>query len=205
MEYFCCYHSYLKKCEKLSDQEVGRLFRSLLLYSETGETPELSGRESIAFDFIADDIDRAKKNYEEKCKKNAENGKSGGRPKKQSQAKKANGFSESEKSQNKDENKSKKENKKKNIYIPTLDDVIEYATSRGRIDLAEKFFDYYNAGEWHDKDGRPVLNWKQKFITWEQRKPITSEKPQEEQSKRRKVGHLYVDENGEERVRFEYE
>ena len=58
IEYFCCYHSYRKKCEKLTDQELGRLFRSLLIYSETGERQELAGRESIAFDFIADDIDR---------------------------------------------------------------------------------------------------------------------------------------------------
>lgn len=58
IEYFCCYHSYRKKCEKLTDQELGRLFRALLMYSETGERQELAGRESIAFDFIADDIDR---------------------------------------------------------------------------------------------------------------------------------------------------
>lgn len=67
IEYFCCYHSYRKKCEKLTDQELGRLFRALLMYSETGERQELAGRESIAFDFIADDIDRAKDAYEAKC------------------------------------------------------------------------------------------------------------------------------------------
>lgn len=73
MEYFCCYNSYRKKVAKLSDQEVGRLFRSLMLYNETGETQELTGRESVAFDFIADDIDRAAKNYEAKCEKNRAN------------------------------------------------------------------------------------------------------------------------------------
>lgn len=61
IEYFCCYHSYARKLAKLSDQEVGRLFRALLKYSETGEAQELTGRESVAFDFIADDIDRWKK------------------------------------------------------------------------------------------------------------------------------------------------
>lgn len=91
MTYFCCYHSYLKKCEKLTDQELGRLFRALLRYSMTDERTELAGRESIAFDFIAEDIDRAKVNYEETCKKNAENGKKGGRPRKQD---KSEGFSE---------------------------------------------------------------------------------------------------------------
>ena len=77
LEYFPCYHSYRKKLAKLSDQEVGRLFRALLEYSELGETQELTGRESVAFDFIADDIDRAKVSYEEKCEKNRKNGRKG--------------------------------------------------------------------------------------------------------------------------------
>lgn len=81
--YFCCKHNYCKKIAKLSDQEVGRLFRALITYSATGETQELTGRESIAFDFIAADIDEAKKLHEELCRMNSEKGKRGGRPKKQ--------------------------------------------------------------------------------------------------------------------------
>lgn len=73
-EYFPCKYEYRKKIAKLSDQEVGRLFRALLKYGETGETEELTGRESVAFDFIADDIDRAKKAYEETCERNRANG-----------------------------------------------------------------------------------------------------------------------------------
>lgn len=91
-EFFPCYHSYLKKCEKLTDQELGRLFRAVLEYSITGERQELAGRESIAFDFIADDIDRADKAYQDKCAENARNGKLGGRPKKQSVSDEANPF-----------------------------------------------------------------------------------------------------------------
>jgi len=75
LEYFPCYHSYRRKIAKLSDQEVGRLFRSLLEYSETGETQELAGREAVAFDFIADDIDRAKEAYTAKCEKNRDKAK----------------------------------------------------------------------------------------------------------------------------------
>lgn len=70
IEYFCCFHSYRRKIAKLSDQEVGRLFRALLAYSESGEMQELTGRESVAFDFIADDIDRAKEAYNAKCTQN---------------------------------------------------------------------------------------------------------------------------------------
>ena len=72
-EYFPCYHSYLRKIAKLSDQEIGRLFRALLTYSATGETQELPGREAVAYDFIADDIDRANEAYQEKCEINRRN------------------------------------------------------------------------------------------------------------------------------------
>lgn len=63
LDYFCCFHTYRDKLARLSDQEVGRLFRALMQYSETGEVPELAGRESIAFDFIAYDIDNVKEKY----------------------------------------------------------------------------------------------------------------------------------------------
>lgn len=107
IEYFCCYHSYRMKIAKLSDQEVGRLFRSLLEYSETGETQELTGREAVAFDFIAYDIEQSKKAYAERCRTNAENGKTGGRPKKRELSEKPNGFSETQKSQTKTKTKNR--------------------------------------------------------------------------------------------------
>ncbi len=28
------------------------------------------------------------------------------------------------------------------------------------------FWDYFEAGDWHDGNDKPVLNWKQKLITW---------------------------------------
>ena len=74
LEYFPFYHSYGKKTEKLTDQELGRLVRALVKFSETGELQELAGRESIAFDFIAVDIQNAKNAYEDKCSKNRANG-----------------------------------------------------------------------------------------------------------------------------------
>lgn len=73
LEYFPFYHSYKKKTEKLTDQELGRLVRALVTYSETGEEQELTGRESIAFDFIAVDIKNAQEAYEEKCSRNKAN------------------------------------------------------------------------------------------------------------------------------------
>jgi len=71
-------------------------------------------------------------------------------------------------------NKEKKKNIKKKkpapkrkpkFVPPNLKDVQEYFTSNGyTIEAATKFFNYYNAGDWHDQTGKPVKNWKQKAI-----------------------------------------
>ena len=72
-EYFCAYHSYIKQCKGLSDGELGRLFRALLEYSASGKAPELNGRESVAFDFMAANIDRDAEAYKDTCNRNREN------------------------------------------------------------------------------------------------------------------------------------
>ena len=73
-------------------------------------------------------------------------------------------------------NKEKKENNikekkiqknNKNFIPPTKDEVIEYAKFRNRLDIADRFYDYFSAGNWIDSKGQKVKNWKQKFITWE--------------------------------------
>lgn len=71
--------------------------------------------------------------------------------------------------------------KKKMFTPPTLEDVKEYATTRGRIDLAKRFFDYYHAGDWKDRNGKPVKNWKQKFITWENSPKAEAQQKKENQ------------------------
>jgi hypothetical protein len=67
---FICHDNYLAKIKKLSDEEVGRLFRALMIYHATGEEVEIEGREWLAFDFIKEDIDTAEKVHDEKCKRN---------------------------------------------------------------------------------------------------------------------------------------
>lgn len=67
--------------------------------------------------------------------------------------------------------KEKPHRTRKEFVPPTYEEVVEYAKSRGREDLAKAFFDYYNVGDWRDKTGEKVKIWKQKFITWENRNP----------------------------------
>ena len=61
----------------------------------------------------------------------------------------------------------KTDNKKKDFIPPTLDEIKEYCLSRKNNIDAQYFFDYFNASEWVDSNGKPVKNWKQKIITWE--------------------------------------
>lgn len=79
----------------------------------------------------------------------------------------------------KENKKEKKPRAKKEFVPPTYEQVVEYARSRGREDLAKAFFDYYDVGDWRDKTGDKVKNWKQRFVSWENRnaKPNNS-KPQ---------------------------
>lgn len=54
----------------------------------------------------------------------------------------------------------------KRFAPPLYEEVKQYAVQKEREDLAKPFFDYYEAGEWKDSNGKQVKNWKQKFITW---------------------------------------
>lgn len=169
IEYFCCYHSYRKKCEKLTDQELGRLFRALLMYSETGERQELAGRESIAFDFIADDIDRAKEAYEEKCRKNRENGLKANGTDRNRSVPNAPQNKEEEKDKNKDKDKPLKGgNMREKFSPPSLQEVTDYCRERGNGVDPERFVDFYAAKGWK-VGSQPMKDWKAAVRTWEKR------------------------------------
>lgn len=63
----------------------------------------------------------------------------------------------------------KKKTDKKTFTPPTLEEVKAYIAERqcAQVVDAKKFFDYFETGGWHDSEGKPVRNWKQKLITWE--------------------------------------
>ena len=70
---FICQDAYLEKTKKLTDEQVGRLFRALMVYHTTGEITPLGQVEEIAFDFIREDIDKADAAYKAKCEQNRQN------------------------------------------------------------------------------------------------------------------------------------
>ena len=77
---FPCYLDYKKPLEQLTDAECGKLLRAMFEYEETGALPDFTGALAMAFSFISAQMDRDRAAYEEKCRKNAENGAKGGRP-----------------------------------------------------------------------------------------------------------------------------
>lgn len=68
--------------------------------------------------------------------------------------------------------KAKKE--RKTFVPPTLEEVIAYAKERNSTVNPKFFYDYYSSADWVDGKGVKVKNWKQRFVTWdnkERRKP----------------------------------
>jgi hypothetical protein len=57
--------------------------------------------------------------------------------------------------------------KRKPFVPPTLEEVDAYCKERKNNVDPKKFFDYFNASDWVDSNGKDVRNWKQKVITWE--------------------------------------
>ena len=63
------YHSWVKALEELSDEECGRLLRGALIYSATGEAPELPGNERFTWPLLRYQIDSDAAKYADKLKK----------------------------------------------------------------------------------------------------------------------------------------
>lgn len=197
-EYFKCFHSYKEKTKSLTDAEMGRLFRALMAFSETGEAPSLAGRESIAFDFIADEIARDAAKYAETCKTNAINGAKGGKrtvadgterkreEAKQSETDKVEGIKDIK------ENPPKGGKKKstRTFIPPTVEEVKAYCEQRKNNIDAEYFVAYYSSQNWIKANGEPVHDWKQTVITWE-KKPLMFRSVARDEPKRKNPALRY--------------
>lgn len=68
-----------------------------------------------------------------------------------------------------DINKDKEKRVKKTFTPPSLEDIKEYANSRNSAVDPKSFYDYFDVSNWIDGNGNKVKNWKQKFISWDNR------------------------------------
>lgn len=79
---FLVYFDWEAPLQELTDEELGELFRAMFIYAKHGELIEFEHRSlKLVFGFIKSAIERDKTAYEEKCRKNAENGSKGGKKK----------------------------------------------------------------------------------------------------------------------------
>ena len=53
------------------------------------------------------------------------------------------------------------------MFAPDRKDVRAFAKERNSTADPDRFFDWYNAAKWRDKNGTFIRNWKQKFMVWE--------------------------------------
>lgn len=85
---FIMYIDNKKQFDMLTDEQAGILIKAIFSYAETGIVPDIpDGMANMAFMFIADTMKRDAEKYEAICKRNSENGKKGGRPKKEGKSK----------------------------------------------------------------------------------------------------------------------
>ena len=165
MSGFICHDDYLSKTAKLTDEEVGRLFRALMAYHATGEEKEITGRESIAFDFIREDIDRTEQAYKTKCETNRKNRLIAIDNERKQSLTSVDVPSQKEKEKEKDK---EKENNNKRFIPPTVDEVSEYCRERNNGIDAQYFIDYQTARNWVLSNGKQCKDWRATVRTWEQ-------------------------------------
>ena len=170
---FICHDDYLAKTAKLTDEEVGRLFRALMAYHATGEEKEITGREWLAFDFIREDIDRAEQAHEEKCRKNRENRMNAIDNERQrsstdvNERQRSSTYKDKDKDNDNDkENEKEKDNTKKRFIPPTLEQVTEYMKEINCDIDPQYFLDYQEARNWILSNGKQAKDWKAVIRTW---------------------------------------
>lgn len=60
-----------------------------------------------------------------------------------------------------------KTNKERGFTPPTLADVEAYCQGKNLAVDAKRFHEFFTEGDWIDTRGKPVRNWKQKLLTWD--------------------------------------
>ena len=170
---FICHDDYLNKTAKLTDEEVGRLFRACMRYNATGEEQDLEGRESVAFDFIREDIDRARQAYTAKCETNRRNRQKGI----EQTLTTVNDSQQTLTAAHNNKNKNKNKNNNKKVFTPpTTAEVAAYCQERKNSVNPERFIDFYTSKGWLIGKN-PMKDWKAAVRTWEQSEGTKSEKP----------------------------
>lgn len=197
------YRSFYEAIKEIPNENQAEVWRSIFEYSLNSVDPILTGISKTVFTLIKPQIDANIKRRErgkENGYKGAEFGKLGGKPAKQETPSLpvaeplTNPQVTPSEPSNVNANGNVKENpkppKKQSVFVvPTKQEVMDYfvlnsfSPQRGAT-----AFEYYDAADWHDKNGDKVRSWKQKMISvwFEEKYKIKVDKPEtlEERAKR---------------------
>ena len=115
MKFFHVYNDALDILREMSPEARGRLLLRLCEHScDDGYTEELGAEERLIAMQMCKQLDRDKEKYQERCERNRENGRKGGRPSKAQETDRD--ILASEKSQEEEENENEKEEENNDQY-----------------------------------------------------------------------------------------
>lgn len=114
-ESFVIYKSFYAPIKKLSDQNLGILFRALFEYQIDGKEPDDDSEILMPFEFFKNQFGLDAIKYQKVVDRNKENGKKGGRPKTQENPKNPVGYEEPKKADNGNDKVTVKEKEKETV------------------------------------------------------------------------------------------
>ena len=177
MKYLKVFTDFSELLEPLNEEEVGRLFRAMLAYTEHDIIPVLEGNERFVWARAKQIIDMERAT----CEKRAMNGSKGGQANsskskqtvansskdKQNEAKSSKEKQTVAEKENENEKEKEKENTSSDddVSTPTFEQVSEFCKNRGNKTEPRRFFDYYKRRNW--KINGQSFNWRDKCIEWE--------------------------------------
>ena len=207
---FVMYDSWMEMVEDMTTEEAGLLLKAIYAYRKDKDYKPEDRSIRNAFNILKQRLNEDEDAYQQKVEKRAEAGKMGGRPKanesneKQTEAKKANAFSEKQKNpesesefesesvyESESESVEKKEKRVRASFVrPTVEEVADYCIERKNSVDPEQFVNFYDAKGW--KIGKEAMkDWKAAVRTWEKRE--TREPPKAQPKARQPDKWQYQD------------
>lgn len=192
---FVLYTNYYEILADLPNEKLGELFRAILEYKTTKKQPVVSVDLLVVFKFIKNQLDIDEEKYNKKRSKNSQNGRKGGAPKGNQNAKKQPKTTQNKHNDNDNVNVNVNDNvllfsnennnrvdflcgdeveknfkvpraPQKKIIKPSLKEISDYCKERNNDVNPERFLNYYEANGW--KVGRNSMkDWKAAIRTWE--------------------------------------
>ena len=181
-EQFTFYRSYYEALQSLPPKEFKATVLAVCAYALDQEQPSLTGVSNSVFVLIRPTLDSGRNKAANRLNKQRTN-------KEQTDNKTEQTDKEKER-EKEGEREGERENDSSispnpSFTPPTLREVQDYAAVRRYLSDPKRFFDYYSAAGWRDRDGLPV-NWKQRFMAWEAREQDRIRKQPAQQAGERK-------------------